>query len=225
MRIKLKFDSTENLVTKPLNKEVNGFVNKMLGVNNEYHGKFSRYNVSSMQGGVPTVGGVKFPNGGFIYISSDDSDFMGKIIMGLISNGKGNSVAGMGFRNFEISDFDVNENFDLVRTISPICTRINGKAITFRDNNFCERILEVSKKKLINCGYEEKDVNTLDIQLFHPENAKTKMVEINGAKNIGNLVMFVVKGKKTVRKALYELGIGTSTGFGFGSVSINKNNK
>ena len=38
MRIKINFKENDKLVTQRLNKEVNGFINRLLGENNEYHG-------------------------------------------------------------------------------------------------------------------------------------------------------------------------------------------
>ena len=223
MRIKVNFGKSEKLIRMPLNKEVNGFVNRILGENNEYHGKFSRYNISSMLG-YTTVGteGIRFPNGGYFYVSSDDDEFVERFVFGLINKGRGLGIMDMPYLYYEMCDFKLNRSFDLVRTISPITIRVDNKAVTFDNPIFTSKLLDVSKKKLIHCGSSESDVDTLSIELFHPENAKTKMVKIGNAKVVCNFVMFVVRGKKNVRKALYETGIGRSTGFGFGAVSLNE---
>lgn len=224
MKIKLLFDCNSKLFHKPLNEEVNGFLNNVLGDGNKYHGTFSRYSVSSMQGGRMDKDGVlNFPNGGYVFVSSDDSEFMVTLLKGLAAKQKNLYVLDMKYKGMELCDFKVNERFDLVRSISPILISDGKKAVTFNDDNFFELVREKSIKKLIKCGYDEKLVNTLEINPFHPEKYKTKMVEINGVKNIGSRVMFCISGDKTVRKALYELGIGKCTGFGFGAVSINNN--
>ena len=46
------------------------------------------------------------------------------------------------------------------------------------------------------------------------------MVEVKKQKNICSQVMLIVKGDKDIRKKMYELGFGKSTGFGFGAVTI-----
>ena len=222
MRLKIKFNKNTKPILNPLNEGVNGFINCIIGSNNEYHGRFSRYSVSSMQGGHMNENGVlEFPNGGYIFVSSDDNDFMCGIISGLSKCGKNHRVFDMEYDGMEICDFIVNERFDLVRTISPLILSDKDKVLTFKDDNFIEVLTEKCIKKLINCGYEKKLANTIKIDAFHPENYKTKMVEIKGVKNICNKVMLVISGDKKIRKALYELGLGKCTGFGFGAVTIN----
>lgn len=51
MKIIIKFEGSNEVFKKALNKEVNGFINQCLGKDNPYHGNFSRYCISSMQGG------------------------------------------------------------------------------------------------------------------------------------------------------------------------------
>ena len=44
------FNSSNEEFNKPLNKEINGFIMKLLGGVNDYHGKQSDYCVSTLQG-------------------------------------------------------------------------------------------------------------------------------------------------------------------------------
>lgn len=222
MRLKLSFSSNIKPIGKPLNEEVNGFLNNILGEGNKYHGTFSRYSVSSMQGGHMDKNGIiNFPDGGYVFISSDDYEFIANVLKGLSSKQDDLYVFDMKYQSMVIDDFSVNEKFDLVRAISPVIISENGKFLTFKDEHFFKYLTSKSIKKLINCGYDEKLANTLSIEPFHPEKFKTKMVEIKGKKNIASRVMFFVTGDKTIRKAIYELGIGKCTGFGFGAVNIN----
>lgn len=226
MRLKLYFEPSKRDIKKPLNEEVNGFINNVLGSNNKYHGTFSRYSVSSMQGGHMNKDGVlNFSKGGYVYVSSDDYEFIANILKGLSEKQDELVVLDMKYSSMEICDFVVNERFDLVRSTSPILLSSKKKnVLTFTDDEFIVILNEKSKKKLINCGYDEKLVNTLNMKLFHPENSKTKMVQVGKQTNIGSKIMLYVEGDKKIRKALYELGLGKCTGFGFGSVSINKKN-
>jgi len=222
MKLKLNFSKNSKPILNPLNVEINGFINRVIGNNNKYHGKFSRYSVSSMQGGSMGKDGIlDFPNGGYVFVSSDDDGFISKIIIGLSKNAKNLGVLDMKYEGMEIDDFIVNEKFDLVRTISPLILTDKERSLTFKDEGFIDALTDKCIKKLINCGYDKKLANTIKISEFHPEKYKTKMVEIKGAKNICNKVMFVVHGDKKMRKALYELGLGKCTGFGFGAVAIN----
>ena len=220
MVIKIFFKGTTEGFLKPLNPEVNGLINKWLGEGNNYHGAFSRYCVSSMQGGKMDSNGVlRFEDGGYINVSSDDSEFIGQLMQGILTIPEV-SVSSMKFDSMDVYDFKVNNGYDIIRTISPILLSNKDGVITVKDDSFIETLLDKSKKKLIKAGLDEKKVNTLTFELFHPENAKTKMVEIKSQKNIGSMVMLIVRGDKEVRRTLYELGLGKSTGFGFGAIEI-----
>lgn len=225
MRLKVFFSRNIKPIEIPLNKEVNGFINNVLGEDNKYHGSFSRYSVSSMQKGIMDKNGIiNFPNGGFIFVSSDDDEFIVNFLSGISLKQDMLYVSDMKYERFEIDDFIVNDKFDLVRTVSPILISDKGKSLTFNDDSFIGVLTEKAVKKLIRCGYDENLANSISIKLFHPENAKTKMVQIGEVKNIANQVMLYVEGNKNIRRALYELGFGKCTGFGFGAVNINSKN-
>ena len=221
MRIKVNFSSSKILFYESANKEVNGFINKVLGEGNKYHGNVSRYSISSLQGAVKNGDGYSFPNGAYLYIASDDGGFIGAIMSGLMSN-KDLHVRDMKYINIEICDYDIGSRFDLVRAISPILVTDGKRLVTFKDANFIDLLTEKSRKKLIYFGMDEKKANTLKLSLFHPENAKTASIPIGKAVNIGSKVMLYVEGHKDARKLIYELGFGKCTGFGFGAVSVNR---
>ena len=221
MRIKINFSNSKIVFNESLNKEVNGFINKLLGEGNKYHGNISRYSVSSMQGAVKVGDSYSFPNGAYLFIASDDGEFIGNIMQGLITNSNLH-IRDMYYTSIEISDYDIGTKFDLVRTISPILINDGSKQITFKDDNFIELLTQKSIKKLIFFGMDERKAKSLKLSLFHPENAKTASIPIGKSINIGSKVMLYVEGHKEARKLMYELGFGKCTGFGFGAVSVNK---
>jgi CRISPR-associated endoribonuclease Cas6 len=221
-RLKLKFSASNEVFNALLNKKVNGFINGLLGEGNEYHGKFSDYSVSSMQGAVWNDDDTfSFPNGGHIYVSSNNQNFINAIAIGLVSN-KATEICGMKFVGYEVSDYNLYKKYDIVRTISPVLVSTTGRRmLTFRDDNFLDILREKSIKKLVLAGVDERKANSLKFELFHPENAKTVCAKIGDAVNIASRVMFIVSGNKEARNTLYNMGIGKCTGFGFGAVSVN----
>ena len=222
MRIKINFSASKNVFNEAFNKKVNGFVNSLLGVDNKYHGKFSDYSISSMQGAVWNDDNTfSFPNGGYIYISSNNQDFMNAIINGIMSN-KADEICGMKFNGFETAFFNLRKHYDIVRTISPILiSTADRHMVTFDDDNFLDLLKEKSIKKLILSGVDEAKAKSIKFELFHTEKARTICVKIGDAINIASKVMFIVSGNKEAREALYNMGIGKCTGFGFGAVSVN----
>lgn len=83
MKIIIKFEGSNEVFKKALNKEVNGFINQCLGKDNPYHGNFSRYCISSMQGGRMNKNGeLLFKNNAYLQVSTDlDIKFKGNGIV------------------------------------------------------------------------------------------------------------------------------------------------
>ena len=221
-RIKLKFAPSNKSFRSVLNKKVNGLVQDVLGKNNKYHGTFSDYSISSMQGAVWNEdGSYSFPNGGSVYVSSINQEFMNEFVIGLMTS-KDLSVGDLKYTGFEVFEYGLRKNYDIVRAISPILVSTTGRRmLTFKDEGFIDLLREKSVKKLILAGVDERKANSIKFTLFHPENAKSVCVKIGDAVNIGSKVMFLVKGNKEARRALYDMGLGKCTGFGFGAVSVN----
>ena len=222
MRIKLNFNGTIELFNGSTQHLVNGFIHSVLGSNNKYHDSFSNYAVSSLQGGKLVEGGISYENGAYIFVSSNDLEFNDNIMIGLMTTTS--TIGSLTLNNIEIVDFKPHFYYDVVRTISPILLKDNDSIITFKDSSFIDVLLKKTKKKLLSLGLKEKDVNTLDIQPFHFENAKLKYVKVKNVVNLSSQVMLIIKGDIEVRRKLYEMGLGKSTGCGFGSVEIIETN-
>ena len=221
-RIKLNFCGSNNIFNEPLNKKVNGFIQSILGSDNAYHGTFSDYSISSVQGAVWNEdNSYSFPNGCSIYISSNDQDFINKVVVGVMSN-KEASICGMKFIGFEVLDYNVYKSYDIVRAISPILVSTpDRRMLTFKDENFIEVLRTKTIKKLMLAGIDERAAKSIKFELFHPEKAKTTCTKIGESVNIGSKVMFIISGSRKARRTLYNMGIGKCTGFGFGAVSVN----
>jgi CRISPR/Cas system endoribonuclease Cas6 (RAMP superfamily) len=170
MILEIKFTKGSKSYSSPLNEKINGFINSCLGKNNEYHGHFSNYSVSSLQGAVinESENTKSYVNGAYLYISSPHSEFLGKIIANLMPMVNNRGIDDMMVDSFEIKDFPVHYEYDLVRTIDPIMLHgTNDKIYTFKDEDFIEKLTENSKQKLIKEGIPENVANTIKIYPFH----------------------------------------------------------
>jgi CRISPR-associated endoribonuclease Cas6 len=221
-RLKLNFSASDSRFREVLNKRVNGFIQTLLGEGNKYHGTFSDYSLSSMQGAVWNEDDTySFPNGGSVYVSSNNQEFINTIVVGLVSN-KNLSIGDMHFIGFEVFDYKLRKEYDIVRAISPILVSTpERRMLTFKDEGFIDLLREKSIKKLILAGVDERKAKSIKFELFHPEKARSVCVKIGDAVNIGSRVMLLVRGNKQARETLYTMGIGKCTGFGFGAVSVN----
>jgi CRISPR-associated endoribonuclease Cas6 len=229
MRLKIMFQPQTSLQTSNvMNHQIYGFINKILGEDNKWHGQPNQvHSISTMQGGVPDKTGIlQYPNGGYIFVSSPDDEFMMAVMRGVDFADDDISIGSMrlaGTERCSIEDFQPLDKFDIVRTICPLYIKnADNRSILFSDPEFISLLTEKSRKKLLKFGLGEQTANSLEFQLFHPENAKVSTVTVHKQINIASRVMLVVKGSKNARKTLYEMGLGKSTCFGFGAVTINR---
>lgn len=228
MKIRINFKSSVQPISYPMNKQINGFINKVLGENNKYHGKVSSHSVSLMNGRriydrINKT--VEFPDGGFIYVSSPDSDFMLDLIVGL-GNIETADICGMELKSSNDSRYDVcnfypNKKYDYVTTITPVIVTNDKKNITYKHEKFLDVLRDKCIKKLIHYGISEEYASTIRMNLCKHDSNRSFDMLISGQHNICSRVTLKVYGEQSARVALYEMGLGRSTSFCFGSVKIN----
>lgn len=223
MILKVFFKPAEeglNDIILPFNnqKEMNSFIYRTLGDNNRYHDGFSNYSISSIQGGkMFDESHIIFKESPYIQVASQDMDFINCLISGLEK--RKYTFFGLQYERLEINDFNVNRRFDTILTISPVIVKdsITRRKISIDNKNFVTELKKNCVEKLRHKGIED---STFDIVLRHPEKAKQKLIMVGDIFNICTNVSLYVYGKPNTRKALYNLGIGGSTGSGFGAVKI-----
>lgn len=233
MRIKFKFKGSNTLYEYNNLKQTKGwFEDNVIGRNNELHNKFSNYALSPMQGGSRNGKYVSFPNGGYVIFSTIDEELFSLVISNIWKLlDKHTKVGDLEYDGFDfMRDFesDIHKDYDIIQTISPILLKKSDGYMTFMDNGFLDELSNRSKKRLIVSGIDEQNANTLKFELFHPENASVvNMQYVSNNMRIQNKcskVKLIVRGDKNARLALYSMGIGCSTGCGFGTIEINKKN-
>lgn len=221
MKINIYFSYPANPITINNQHDVNSFIHRTLG-HNGYHDTFSNYSISSLQGGRYIGNGlIDFPSEQpWIQVASQDTEFILSLIMAL--NSTNNTLLGMKYDRFDKNDFVVGNSSDVVYTISPILLKDKdtGFKITFRDDNWLNKLISNCKNKLSRLSTPIID-DSFNIELIDIENAKVKKIIVkDDCWAIASQVIMKVSGKKETRIALYEMGFGGSTGSGFGSVKI-----
>ena len=228
MKIRINFKSSVRPISYPMNKQINGFINMVLGENNKYHGKVSSHSVSLMNGrGIydRVNRTVEFPDGGYIYVSSPDSEFMLDLIVGLGNIGNadicGMELKGIDEGRYDVCNFYPNKKYDYVTTMTPIILTDDRKNITYEHEKFLDVLTDKCIKKLIHYGISEEHASTIRINLCKHDSNRTFDMLISGQHNICSRVTLKVYGDESARVALYEMGLGKSTSFCFGTVKIN----
>ena len=249
MRIKVNF--TKNTSEVPNNNQVVlQYVHKCLGRDNEYHDRTSLYNISHLYGGqinANDLNKLNFPNGGYFVVSSLDKEFMSNIVLGLLDNPEINY--GMKFLNIEHINEKFVDGWNHFATLSPFIIkgydekgysfmtldgeykRVDSKWILEPKENY--NFQNVVKEYLIN--KVKKIDDTLDLSDFNVKideldkngvkhnSHKVKKVYVKNVLNYANQCQVSIHCNRKVAELLYNIGIGQSTGAGFGTIYKTEN--
>lgn len=222
MRIIIKFSKNTEQVPNNLNV-VNSYIHTCIGRNNEYHNAQSDYCVSRLLGGNIVDGGknIDYPNGGFIIVTSLNTEFLNKIIMGLLQN---TSIGyGMEFKGVDQVNEEFYNGWNHFKTTSAgfILKKPEGGFYTLEDTNIQLVLTEhiINKFSKINPKF---DFSTLKIEINNHSSHKVESIYSKSVKNISNICQINIHTNKELAEALYNYGIGQSCGSGFGTVYTTK---
>lgn len=197
--------------------DLNSFIYRLLGDNNQYHDVFSEYSISSIQGGKLYDGKyLKFEEEPYVQVCSEDVDFVNTLLNGLNVNKY--EFFNMVFDRVEVDNFDIWKKYDKVITISPVIVYDeNRNQISCKD----ERFIECLKKNCLDkLRHHNINDGSFDIELLNPDKGKVKRVLVGKRLNIASMCLFKISGRVKSRECLYNLGLGGSTGSGFGAVKL-----
>lgn len=221
--IKINFSMPSENIPVSNQKELNSYIHRCVGKNNKFHDAFSNFCISSLQGGKlnTKTNTLEFNDNPYILMTAyeGNKEFVKLFLKG--AENKENTLFGMHSINEEFLNYKPNEYYDLVYMASPVLlkARNNGEEIkmTFKDKGFIENLKANCLKKLEHVGIKDESFN---IEIHNIEKAKVKKIMVGDIFNICTQCSFIVRGKKETRDMLYNLGIGNSTGSGFGMIKI-----
>lgn len=227
MRLKINFSKNTSEISINNQALLNSYVHKCLGANNIYHDVKSNYNISQLQGGKLNEDKqtLTFANGGYIIISSIDVVFINKILVGIISNP--NFIGGMSFAGVDHIDENFSNEWNYFATLSPfIIKEYTDKStysfLTLKDSNFEAKVKSYLIKKLSKID-SSLDLKDFDIKIPTSDSHKIKKVLVKNVINVGNQCHISIFTNKKVAELLYNIGIGQSTGSGFGTIYKTEN--
>lgn len=217
MRIYLK--TTPNRELAPFNYQqyLVGTLHKWLG-KNEVHDGLSLYSLSWLVGGQANGSGLNFPKGSTFFISSPSTGLIKRIIAGVkadpeINFGMKVSEAVLqktpAFR--ETERFLLNSPVLIKRTVDR-----NVKFFYPFDEEADFLITETLRNKLKEAGMAELPVIARFDESYR--NVKTKLVTYKGIKNKASFCPVILEGNPQAIAFAWEVGIGNSTGIGFGAL-------
>lgn len=217
--MRLHFNLTPNKEIVPFDYQhfLIGTFHKWMGWN-EIHDEISLYSLSWLHGGKMVKEGFNFPQGAKWFISFWDEDIGKQLIMNAMKDP--DVSCGMYVKEIQIQEtpqFGTKEKF---KAASPIFIRKydgNRKAIhlTTKDEDADYYLTETLKKKLKTVNFNYNVRVAFDKSYHIP---KTKLVKINGIENKANFCPIIVEGHPEAVKFAWNVGVGHSTGCGFGAL-------
>ncbi|MEC7754914.1 CRISPR-associated endoribonuclease Cas6 [Roseivirga sp. UBA1976] len=197
-----------------------GTIHKWLGTNNAIHGTTSLYSFSWLQGGKQENGGLCFSKGASFFISAHDEGLAKQIVKGAM--GQPELFAGMLVKEIRIQDtpvFDRDEEYFSVA--SPILIKVKEetrvKHCLYNDPEANEVLTRSMQRKMDIAGIDPTGMSIS----FDPDyrSAHTKLINYKGIGNRASICPVMVKGSPEQIAFVWNVGVGHSTGIGFGALN------
>jgi CRISPR-associated endoribonuclease Cas6 len=218
MRIHLKTSSNTEKVPFTYPTALVGALHKWLG-QNELHHSISLYSLSWLVGSKSVKGGLDFPQGSSFFISCPTQEFIQQVMRGVLDDPKiryGMQVTDVHIQ--ETPDFGEQYTFSLQ---SPVLIKRStaDKQIKYYlpdDAESDQFLTETLQHKLHKAGMGDLEVQVAFDRTY--QNIKTKLVDYKGTLNRATYCPITITGDSEALAFAWEVGVGNSTGIGFGSL-------
>jgi len=217
MRLHLKLTNSKTIIPFDHFSNIIGAVHKWIG-KNEIHDTLSLYSLSRLKGSKVVTDGFLFENDPTFFISSFDNSLIKKIIDGV--NQSPDVAYGMTVKELVIQpdpDFSQQERFFLA---SPVLIKRtlgkNVKHFTINDLESDALLIETMQNKFNHAG-----LNGTELSIKFDRNYPTPKIRVVTYKGIMNKVSscpILMEGSPAAKAFAWNVGIGNSTGIGFGSL-------
>ncbi|EGN57521.1 CRISPR-associated protein, Cas6 family [Hallella multisaccharivorax DSM 17128] len=220
MRLHLNTTSNNTVVPFGYQQKLVGALHRWIGKENDIHDRISLYSFSWLQGAKVIKDGLTFPQGASFFISFYDDDYLRKIMKAILSDPA--MFSGLTVKDITIEDTPYLQGRELFYCGSPILIKrkLNTghvKQFTYEDaesNNWMEETL---RTKMRNAGLPEDETLQIYFDTTYTKR-KIKLVTYRGIGNKASLCPIIIHGKEETLHFAWNVGIGNSTGIGFGSI-------
>lgn len=217
MRLRLKLSRNKQLVPFNYQPQLAGTIHKWLG-QNEWHGSTALYSFSWLQRGESTGKGLSFPYGAYWEISAFEAIFLKRLIQGIRQDP--NLAFGLRVTDITIQETPDFSNKETLFVTSPVLVKrtVEDKDIHYSHKDpVCEVLLtETLQRKLQIAGVTAKGAKVSFLSDYSA--AQTKIIYYNKIGNRVNICPVVIEGTPEQIAFAWEVGVGNSTGIGFGAL-------
>lgn len=216
MRIYIKLNKNKIPIKYNYQELMTGVIHKWLGKENNIHGQSARFCFSWLQNTKANQNGINLTKDSYFFIGAYDTEIIKKIMKGILESPEMfNGASAKEVILQESPTFKVIEHFLMA---SPIFLRRkeDRKHLTYKDDEFegalndnCK--IKLRKAEIVTNGFEIK---------LDPDNRfrTTKLITYNGIDNKATVAPVLIKGSQEQIEYLWSVGLGHSTGIGFGAL-------
>ncbi|NWJ51128.1 MAG: CRISPR-associated endoribonuclease Cas6 [Bacteroidetes bacterium] len=217
MRLHFKLKTNKTIVPFDHFPKVIGAVHKWIG-KNDIHDSISLYSLSTLKGAKQVDTGLLFENGASFFFSSINNELLKRIIDGV--NISPEIAYGMTVGEIIIQEDPDFTNQDRFIPASPIFIKRTlekgERHFTIDDDEADLYLTETMQNKLKTAGYINNEA-TIKFDRSYPT-PKIKLVSYKGIKNKTTLCPIIIQASPEVKAFIWNVGVGNSTGIGFGSL-------
>lgn len=224
MRIKINYSKNTSDVSIYNQSLLNSYIHKCIGINNKYHNTKSDYNISHLYGGKlnKVNNTLEFKNGGYFVVSSNDGELVNKVLVGILNNQE--LFSGMKFSGVDYVEEQFYNGWNHFATLSPILIKQGGGFLKLTSDDFEIKVQSYLINKLSKIN-SKLDLSDFKVKIPKHHTHKVKKVLVKNVINLANQCQISIHTNKKVAKLLYNIGVGQSTGSGFGTVYKTENRK
>lgn len=217
MRVYLQTTASNSIVPYDYQHYLTGAIHKWLGIN-AYHDRLSLYSFSWLQGAKASSQGLEFSKGATWFISAHEVDFIKRLIAGIQEDPF--IAFGMQVVSVTIQDTPDFGNQYTFMPASPIFIKRKfdqeDKYFLFDDPQSAQYLTDTLSNKLSKAGLDDPSLLVYFERTAFP--ARTKMVHYKGIGIRGSHCPVTIHGQPSSLGFAWNVGLGNSTGIGFGSL-------
>jgi len=218
MRVHIQFSKPNEIVPFNHQEILTGAFHKWIGINN-IHNDISLYSFSRLNGGRIKEKGLSFPQGAKWFISVYDKELFKKLLSGIVDSPELNW--GMRVLDFFVQpepDFTYQSEFKVASPIFIKRNTENGqKHYLFNEAKSSILMTETLQHKMKIAGLKDDNFKIEFNQKYN--SPKTAKITYKGIENRANICPVIITGKPETKAFAWNVGIGNSTGIGFGAIS------
>lgn len=219
MRLHIKTSQNQIKIPFDYQQKLTGVLHKWLGENNQEHGEISLYSFSWLRNTQVSENGLICPQGASFFLSFYDTQRLKDVLANIRKEPE--MFCGMNVEDVVIEDTPDLTQQEIFNLGSPILIKRNenGKITEFYyDNSISGKLLEETlRTKMRLAGIPDDNSLSIAFDLNYTKK-KTKLVWYDNISNKANMCPVIIKGSNLTKQFAWNVGLGNSTGVGFGSI-------